>query len=160
MPDELLVILGVEATMLIFIAAMTLHVRRTDVLSGRFFEPSSVTRDKGHLPQSLRAGVRDLLPLMRSRIRINPFSLSLWGRLARSLQSGLRTALRRPSLLAARFRRAGTAIATDSGRNVLRRPGGKPGALRRTAPSPSAHAVEALLFRPVKRQRSLKARSA
>lgn len=35
MPDELLVILGAEAAILVFMAAMTLHARRMDVRSGR-----------------------------------------------------------------------------------------------------------------------------
>jgi hypothetical protein len=38
MPVELLVILGAEASILGFVAAMTLHAKRMDVLSGRSFE--------------------------------------------------------------------------------------------------------------------------
>lgn len=38
MADELMVILGAEVTMLIFVATMTLRAKRMDVLSGRFFE--------------------------------------------------------------------------------------------------------------------------
>lgn len=38
MADELMVILGAEVAMLIFIAIMTLRAKRMDVLSGRFFE--------------------------------------------------------------------------------------------------------------------------
>jgi hypothetical protein len=38
MADELMVILGVEITMLIFVATMSLREKRMDVLSGRFFE--------------------------------------------------------------------------------------------------------------------------
>lgn len=43
MPDELVVILGVEAAVLLFVAAMTLHARRMDVLSGRFFETAAAS---------------------------------------------------------------------------------------------------------------------
>lgn len=38
MPVELLVILGAEASILGFVAAMTLYAKRMDVLSGRSFE--------------------------------------------------------------------------------------------------------------------------
>lgn len=38
MPVELLVILGAEASILGFVVAMSLHTKRTDVLSGRSFE--------------------------------------------------------------------------------------------------------------------------
>lgn len=42
MPVELLVILGAEASILGFVAAMSLHARRMDVLSGRSFEHAIV----------------------------------------------------------------------------------------------------------------------
>ncbi|MEY9183922.1 hypothetical protein ABIG06_005497 [Bradyrhizobium sp. USDA 326] len=38
MASELMVILGAEVTMLVFVAIMTLRAERMDVLSGRFFE--------------------------------------------------------------------------------------------------------------------------
>jgi hypothetical protein len=63
---ELLVTLGVEALILVFVAAMTLYARRMDVLSGRTFEKSVVARlDNEHPPRSLRRRARDLLPLIR-----------------------------------------------------------------------------------------------
>lgn len=43
MPDELLVILRAEATMLVFMAAMTLYAKRMDVLSGWSLERSGVS---------------------------------------------------------------------------------------------------------------------
>jgi len=49
MPVELLVILGAEASLLGFVAAMSLHARRMDVLSGRSFEhPHVFPRENRH----------------------------------------------------------------------------------------------------------------
>ncbi|PJG50075.1 hypothetical protein CVM73_38330 [Bradyrhizobium forestalis] len=50
MPVELLVILGAEASILGFVAAMSLHAKRMDVLSGRSFEhPIVPLRENRHL---------------------------------------------------------------------------------------------------------------
>lgn len=62
MPDELLVILGAEATILVFVAAMTLHARRMDVLSGRSFERSVASPTGNRHPlRPIRRKPRDLL---------------------------------------------------------------------------------------------------
>jgi hypothetical protein len=66
MPDELLVILGAEVTILVFVVAMTLYARRMDVLSGRSFERSGVSpAGKRHRSPSLRRAARGLLRLLR-----------------------------------------------------------------------------------------------
>ena len=66
MPDELLVILGAEATVLVFVAAMTLHARRMDVLSGRSFERSGVSpTGTWHGSQWLGRTAHSLLRLIR-----------------------------------------------------------------------------------------------
>lgn len=55
MQDELVVILGAEASMLIFITTMTLRAKRMDVLSGRFFErPVISLAGNRHSPQWVR----------------------------------------------------------------------------------------------------------
>jgi hypothetical protein len=66
MPDELLVILGAEAAILVFVAAMTLHARRMDVLSGRSFERSVVLPvENRHPSRSICRRPRVLLRLIR-----------------------------------------------------------------------------------------------
>ncbi|MGY4594602.1 hypothetical protein ACVWXL_002348 [Bradyrhizobium sp. GM22.5] len=66
MPDELLVILGAEATMLVFMAAMTLHAKRMDVLSGWSLERSGVSpTGNTHPPRSIGRKPRDLMRLIR-----------------------------------------------------------------------------------------------
>jgi hypothetical protein len=61
--QELLVILGAEASILVFVAAMTVYAKRMDVLSGRTFEQSiDAARGRVHSPPPRRA--RDLLPLI------------------------------------------------------------------------------------------------
>ncbi|MBH5398278.1 hypothetical protein HZZ13_10805 [Bradyrhizobium sp. CNPSo 4010] len=55
MPVELLVILGAEASILGFMAAMSLHAKHMDVLSGRSFErPIISPRENRHLARSAR----------------------------------------------------------------------------------------------------------
>ncbi|WP_453946711.1 hypothetical protein [Bradyrhizobium sp. USDA 372] len=64
MPVELLVILGAEASILGFVAAMTLHAKRMDVLSGRSFERPIVPHGRnGHPPRSPHRKVRNLVGL-------------------------------------------------------------------------------------------------
>lgn len=66
MPDELLVILGAEATILASVAAMTLYAKRMDVLSGRSFERSvAPPTDNGHPPRPVRRKPRDLMWLLK-----------------------------------------------------------------------------------------------
>lgn len=66
MPGELLVILGAEASILVFVAAMTLYAKRMDVLSGRSFERSVVSStDNRHPLRSIRRKPRDLLRLIK-----------------------------------------------------------------------------------------------
>lgn len=63
---ELVVILGAEASILVFVAAMTLYARRMDVLSGRSFEQSVVTTASSRHSSSPRhRRARDLLRLIR-----------------------------------------------------------------------------------------------
>lgn len=64
MQDELLVILGAEATILASVAAMTLYAKRMDVLSGRSFE-RSVASPADNGPRPLRRTPRDLMWLRR-----------------------------------------------------------------------------------------------
>lgn len=65
MPVELLVILGAEASILGFVAAMSLHARRMDVLSGRSFEhPTVSARGNKHLARLSHSMTRDLLRLI------------------------------------------------------------------------------------------------
>jgi hypothetical protein len=47
MLEELLVILGAEAALLVFVTAMTLHVKRRDVLSRRLFKRPAVSPADG-----------------------------------------------------------------------------------------------------------------
>jgi hypothetical protein len=67
--NELLVILGAEASLLVFPAAMTVYAKRMDVLSGRSFERSVVspTNDR-HPLRPFRRESRDLLLLIRRLI--------------------------------------------------------------------------------------------
>lgn len=123
MTDELLVILGAEATILVFVAAMTLYARRMDVLSGRSFERSVVSpTGNRHRSRSPRRKPRDLLRLIRR-----------WGDLTTFAPSNL---LRRPDITrrrrlvlpnqtaatvppATRFRRPGTPAADAPSRSVV-----------------------------------------
>lgn len=69
MLDELVVILlGAEASVLIFITAATLRAKRMDVLSGRFFEQAA-TSPADNPPLSVRDYARDLLRRARTRGR-------------------------------------------------------------------------------------------
>lgn len=66
MPDELLVILGAEATTLSSVAAMTLYAKRMDVLSGWSLERSGVSpTGNTHPPRSIGRNPRDLRRLIR-----------------------------------------------------------------------------------------------
>ena len=66
MPVELLVILGAEASILGFVVAMSLHTKRTDVLSGRSFEHPVVPPGGNSRPaRSPNQKARDLLRFTR-----------------------------------------------------------------------------------------------
>ena len=103
MPEELLIILAAEAVLLVFVAAMTLHVGRMDVLKGR-----SLKRAAGALARSMRsqgsigARVRDSMRLTgrwpgvaRSKI----FELSRRPGPIRGTRTNLRTKVRSASCL-------------------------------------------------------------
>lgn len=114
---ELLVILGAEASLLIVVAAMTLHARRMDVLSGRSFERSVVSPTGTRHPQPGRRHARDLLGLIRRWIRVAATGRSNLLRqpdLARRLRSVLQTRPQTPSWLMTRSRRPDTLVAEGS----------------------------------------------
>lgn len=101
MPVELLVILGAEASILGFVAAMTLHAKRMDVLSGRSFERPIVSPGgNSHLGRSSHRKVRNLLGLTgRWAISSRPFhriscGASIARMLRRILQIGAQTRVR------------------------------------------------------------------
>lgn len=116
MPDELLVILGAEATILVFVAAMTLYAKRMDVLSGRSFERSVVLpAGNRHPSRSIGRKPRDLLRLIRR-----------WGNLTTFAPPNLlrrsditRTRPQAPSWLVTRTRRPATPAADASGRPAV-----------------------------------------
>lgn len=61
---ELLVILGAEATILVFVVAITLYAKRMDVLSGRSLEQPVVSpRGNRHRPRSIRQKARYFIRL-------------------------------------------------------------------------------------------------
>jgi len=98
MPVELLVILGAEASILGVVAAMTLHAKRMDVLSGRSFERPIVSPGGNRHPgRSPHQTVRNLVKLTgRWAISARPFhriscSASIAGMLRRILQIGAQT---------------------------------------------------------------------
>lgn len=116
MPEELLVILGVEATLLVFVTAMTLHRKRTDVLSGlhRRAARRSAGRHNKHSAHSIRADARAWLSLPTTRIGIGRLiPANLW-RLLGSARSGL-TKVRKLSTLVVRSWRPEAPRATPSG---------------------------------------------
>lgn len=118
MPGELLVILGAEATMLVFVAAMTLHAKRMDVLSGRSFERSVVSPTANRHPlRSISRKLRDLLRLVRrwdGLTRFAPPNLLRRFYITRMPRSGLQTRQQNPPRVGMRFRRAGTPAAVAS----------------------------------------------
>jgi hypothetical protein len=123
MPDGLLVILGAEATLLVFVAAMTLYARRMDVLSGRSFERSvaSPTGNR-HPSRSIRRKLRNLLRLIRRWGDLTTFAPSNLLRrpdITRTPRSGLETRPQTPSRLVTRFRQPGTPAADASGRPAV-----------------------------------------
>jgi len=86
---ELLVVLGAEASIFVFVAAMTLHARRMDVLSGRFFATpaalptvggdlsgpprgicSNLTRSRSHVARMMLLILRRLRWSLRMRPRL------------------------------------------------------------------------------------------
>ncbi|WP_146101226.1 hypothetical protein [Bradyrhizobium sp. AC87j1] len=125
MQDELLVILGAEATILVFVAAMTLYARRMDILSGRSFERSVVSpTGNGHPLRSIRRKQRDLLRLIRrwgglTTFAFAPLNLLRRPDIARTLQWSVQTRPQTLSRRAMRFRRSGTPAADASGRPAL-----------------------------------------
>lgn len=154
MPGELLVILGAEATMLVFVAAMTLHAKRMDVLSGRSFEQSVVSpTGNRHLLRSISRKPRDLLRLIRTwngLTAFDPPNLLRRFYITRMPRSDLQTGRQNPSRLGMRFRRAGTPAADASAC--------APPAPTDGAPVPNAR--NRALPSSVTPQRSLNARSA
>jgi len=120
MPGELLVILGAEATILVFVAAMTLHARRMDVLNRRSSERSAVSPRL--LPRSIRRKQRDLLRLIRRWVDLTTFApLNLLRRpdIFRTLVSTLQSRRRTPIRLVTRTRRQGPPAADASGRPAV-----------------------------------------
>lgn len=129
MPEELLVILGAEATLLVFVTAMSLYRKRMDVLSelhrraarggaGRHSKPS---------PHSIRARAWVLLSLPKA-----------WTGTGRLTQQSLAAAWKRP-------------IKPDRGAKAAR-----PFVARFWRPAPSSDALP--LQRPCKSDRRLGAR--
>ena len=123
MPVELLVILGAEAAILGFVVAMTLHAKRTDVLSGRSFEqPVVPPSGNRHLPRTIRRKARDLLRLTRrwgDLITFVPPDLLRRADLTRIRQRILQTRPQMPLRFELRARRRGTSAADASGRPTL-----------------------------------------
>ncbi|MCA1362890.1 hypothetical protein I6F14_16205 [Bradyrhizobium sp. IC3069] len=115
MPEELLVILGAEAILLVFVTAMTLRSKRMDVLSGlhRRAVSWSACQHSEPAPYSVRARAGALLSALPTWIgtaRLTP--ANLW-RLLRHAQSGL-TKGRKLSTLVARSWRPEPPQATPS----------------------------------------------
>jgi len=161
MPDELLVILGAEATILVFVAAMTLYARRMDVLSGRSFEQSEVSPTGiWHRSRSLRRTAHGLLRRLtrrwRDRTRFAPANLLQRPDITRLRQSLLPnpTAGFVPPL--ARFRRPATPAADASGRPAVFSEPDRNAAPRRSGVDPE----RMLSCAAAEIQRSLNARSA
>lgn len=106
MPEELLVILGAEAILLVFVTAMTLHLKQTDVLSG-LHRPAARRfdgRPNSSSPSSIRARAWALLPLTKTWIgvgRLAPANLRL---LLGSAQSSLTNARELSTLVARPWR--------------------------------------------------------
>jgi hypothetical protein len=103
MPKELLIILAVEAVLLVFVAAMTLYVKRMDVLRGR-----SLKQAAGALARNMRSqgsiGVRvwDSMRLIGRRPGIDKskiFELSRRPGPIRGTPTNLRTKVRSVSCL-------------------------------------------------------------
>lgn len=165
MPDELVIILGAEACLLVFTMTMTLRARRMDVLSGRFFErPVISPAGNRHSPQRVRRHAHDLLRLTRTWIdlgRIDRFDFSQWRGLARSLRSSFQIRLRKPSRVTARSRRPPPSVTGTPGRQAAFPEAGRRADARgHTALVPSARALEAPSLRLGEVQRSLNARPA
>lgn len=124
MQDELLVILGAEATILVFVAAMTLYARRMDVLSGRSFQRSVVSPTGNRHPlRSIRQKPRDLLRLIKRRwgdlTTFAPLNLLRRPAITRAPRWGVQTRPQSPSRRVTRFRRPATPAADSSRRPAL-----------------------------------------
>ncbi len=119
MPVELLVILGAEASILGYVAAMTLHTKRMDVLNGRSFEQAIVSPERNkHLPWSLPRKARDLLRLSRrwrDLIAYVPPDLLRHVDITRMRRRILRVRLRTPFRFKTSFRRPRKPAADGSG---------------------------------------------
>lgn len=109
MPVELLVILGAEASILGFVAAMSLHARRMDVLSGRSFEHPIVSPSGNEHPAwSSRRRARDLLRLIGRTISSRSFHpISSGPLMASMLRPILQTRLQTPARVETGPRRTG-----------------------------------------------------
>lgn len=165
MPNELIVILGAEACMLVFTMMMTLRARRMDVLSGRFFErPVISPAGNRYSPQRVRRYAHDLLRLTRTWIdadRIGRSDFSQWLGLARSLRSSFQTKLRKPFRFIARSRRPPPCVTGTLDRQAASPEAGRSADARgHIASAPSARALEAVSLRLGEVQRSLNARPA
>lgn len=125
MIGELLVILGAEATILVFVAAMTLYARRMDVLSGRSFERSTVSpASNRHLSQSIRRKPRQLLRLIRrwrdfTTLAFSPSNLLRHPGITRAPRSGLPNQIADSVPPATQFRRPPTPAADPSDRPAM-----------------------------------------
>lgn len=159
MPDGLLVIVGAEASILVFLAAMTLYAKRMDVLSGRSFERSVVSpTDSRHPLRPIRRKPRDLLRLLRKWIdlaALAPPDLLRRPDITRTPRSSFQTRLQTPSGLCRapvdepRPLDASGRPAAEADRQRWR---------RRIGRQPRIRAVERC-YLPANSQRSLNARS-
>jgi len=133
MPVELLVILGAEASILGYVAAMTLHAKRMDVLNGRSFEQPIVSPERNkHLPWSLPRKARDHLLRLSRRwrdlIAYVPPDLLRHVDITRMRRRILRARLRTPFRFETSFRRPRKPAADGSGPPVLSEASRKTGA--------------------------------
>ena len=143
---ELTVILGVEAAVLVFVAAMNLRARRMDVLSGRFFETPAASPGRSGWTRSIRAPARHLQQLTRSWARVARMMLmNLWPSRAgaRRLRSRLQARTRLLSRSEARARRSNApgasghaAVPRARAREAASFVGGGSPLLERAAPGP------------------------
>lgn len=106
MPEELLVILGAEAILLVFVTAMTLHLKQTDVLRG-LHRPAARRfdgRPNSSSPSSIRARVGALLPLTKTWMGVGKLAPANLRRLLGSAQSSLTKAQELSTLVARAWR--------------------------------------------------------
>jgi hypothetical protein len=103
MPEELLIILATEAVLLVFVTAMTLYVKRMDVLRGRSLkQAASALARNTRLQGSIGARVRDSVRMTGRWLgvaRSNIFRFSRRPGPIRGPRTNLRTKVRSASCL-------------------------------------------------------------